>query len=205
MSSFSLEMLATIALSTIIGVLTSYAINKYSQNGSRAEKIADQIKGALQKALFPVLYPHFFDPETALVIFPDQPTPNKADIPHVECSRFAKKRIYPSEKVDVLIQVVDSGFDLVNPAGIKVRDHKDSPLGVVSLGLGFVLTTFHTTTDDRPGAHKMTVELRALGEHTGGIPNQNVQTLSFTIIEPNKERYNEEHHRKSQVERQRTY
>jgi hypothetical protein len=205
MSSFGLEMLGVITLSTIIGVLTSYAINKYSQAGSRAERIADQIKGALQKALFPVLYPSFFNPETALAIFPDQPAPRKTDTPHVDCARFVKKRFYPNEKIDVLIKVVDSGFDLVNPTGIKVRDHKDNSLGVVSLGLGFVLTTFHTTVDDRPGAHKLTVELRDLGEHTGGIPNQNIQTFSFTIVEPKTERYNEEHHRKSQVERQRTY
>jgi hypothetical protein len=203
--SFSVEMLATIILSAIISTLTSYGIIRYAQGDSRAEKIAEQIKIALQRSLFPVLYPHFFDSETSLVILPDQHAPMNADTPHVECARFSKNRFNQNEKMDVLIKVADSGFDLVNPIGIKVRDHKDNALGVVSLGLGFLLTTFYTTPDDRPGAYKLTIELQDLGEHTGGNPNQNVQTLSFTIVDPKKERYNEEHHRKSQIDRQRTY
>jgi hypothetical protein len=176
------SVLANFAVSSAVGAITSWVVSSYYfHKTSRAEQIADQIKAGLQKALVPVLYPRFFDPENSVTVYPNQPPPANTDIPHVEFVLFSKKIIRPGQRTDVLIKLRDSGFDLENPHGVTIRDHKENPLGVVPLGLGYVMATFHTALDDHSGSHSLTVALQDLGEHAKSSPNHNVQTISFPI------------------------
>lgn len=170
-------------ISTLVGVFAGWATTHlYFRKATPAEKIADQIKTGLQKALLPVLYPHYFNHEKALTVHPEQPAPPNTDIPHVEHAVFAEKTVRVNQKADVLIKIKDTGFDLVNPTGVMVRDHKDNRLAVVPIGFGFVQITFHVAANERPGIHRLTVELRDLGHHTRGKPNQNIQSLLFTVV-----------------------
>jgi hypothetical protein len=199
---FAAEQLLILILAAAVGGALGLAVTTYTlRRNTRAERIAHQIKVALQQTLFPVLHPRFFRADVP-VVFPDQSPPRNKDIPHVEYARFERKFVYPNREVDVLIKVADGGFDLPNPAGIAIRDHRDNQLGVVPLGLGFVITTFHTSIDDQPGVRRLTIRLQDRGEHSTVGPNECIQTLPFTIDHSEKERWDEERHRTAVSERQ---
>src|SRR4051812_7850075 len=123
MPSFDWTWLGNLVLSSTIGALASWIVSKYYFHKiSRAEQIADQLKGGLQKALIPILYPRFFDNENVLTVYPKQSTPTNLDIPHVEYATFSSKFIGINQRTDVLIKIKDDGFDLDTPRGVTVRD-----------------------------------------------------------------------------------
>jgi hypothetical protein len=178
-----LDSAVNIIISSVSGAAVSWAISHYYfRKETRAEVIADQIRNGLQRALIPVLYPQYFRQEKRLVVHPTQPIPKNLDVPHVEYAIFADGSIHPGQKVDVLLKVRDLGFDLPNPDGISIRDHRNNALGIIPLGLGYVETTLHTFPEDHPGPNKLTVELQDLGVRTKSVPNKSVVTLGFIIV-----------------------
>jgi hypothetical protein len=178
---------AETVVSTLVGVLAGWgATHYYFMKSSAAERIAEQIKVGLQKALIPILYPHFYNPERAVTVYPEQPPPQNMDVPFVEYAIYGEKVIRSGQAVEVLIKLRDVGSDLDNPHGVTVRDHRGNRLAVVPLGLGFARVTFHTVADERPGPRRLTVDLQDMGDHTRGVPNRNVQSLLFVISQGDK-------------------
>ncbi|MDE2183473.1 MAG: hypothetical protein KGJ78_10680 [Alphaproteobacteria bacterium] len=171
-----------LALNVVISVLSSWAVAAiYFRKETRAEKIGDQIRSGLQKALFPIIYPQFFDDSRALKVHPLQSAPRDKDIPYVEYALFNKRSYRPGERAEVLLKLLDLGFDLLNPDGVTVRDHLGNAVGVVSAGLGYARVAFHIADTVHPGSHDITVQLQDLGEHKKSVPNANVQTLQFVV------------------------
>jgi hypothetical protein len=177
---FSVDLANTIISTLLGGAIGWFIAGYYFHKPSRAEKIVDQVRFGLQKSLFPILYPDFFDPRSSIIVHPEQPAPADKDKPHVDCAFFKDGVINLNQTVEVLIKVMDLGFDLENPQGISIRDHRGNDLHVIPIGLGHVKTEFRTAFDDRLGTHRLTVTLQDTGEHRG-IPNHNVQSLAFTI------------------------
>ncbi|MEP0709483.1 MAG: hypothetical protein ABJL17_16270 [Parvibaculum sp.] len=181
-ANFDLASIASLSLGALIGAATSWAISNYFfHRETRAEQIADQIKVGLQNALFPILYPSFFDPEKALSISPEQPLPEDTDIPHAEYVIFGARSVVSGQKIDVLIKLRDSGFDLVTAVGVSLRDHRGNSIEILPIGLGYVRAAFRTFSDDLVGVHKLTIALKDLGSHSKSGPNKNVQTFKFVI------------------------
>lgn len=171
-----------IGINAVVSVICSWLVaSVYFRKVTRAEQVAEQIRHGLQRALLPTLHPHFFDQERSLSIYPEQNPPGNADIPYVEVARVTPRRVGPGGKLDVLLKLRDSGYDLDNPEGVSVHDHLGRAVGVTSLGLGFCRCTI--PIEDIPASYEgeITIELRDAGLHTRRVPNQNVQTLRFTI------------------------
>lgn len=182
MLDFDLAAFINLVISSIIGVLTGWGISRhYFKKVAPAEIIADQLRSGLQKALMPILYPHFFNKENSFIIHPEQPGPTNKDVPSVEYAVVRGNAIFSNQRVEVLIKVIDLGGDLDNPNGISIRDHKDNHLGVVAIGLGFAHFSFHTS-NDAAGPQRLTVTLQDEGHHVGNRKNRNVQTLPFSVL-----------------------
>lgn len=165
-----------IILNVVISVLCSWAVAAYYfRKETGAEKIGDQIRYALQHALFPVLHSEFFSENASGAVLPEQAIPRNNDIPHVEHVRFNLRDIKQGDTVGILLKVRDLGYNLDNPAGIILRDHEDRPLGIVPLGLGFCRSAAHVADECLPGPHCLTVELRDEAGHS------NVQTIAFLV------------------------
>ena len=168
--------------STMAGIVSAWGLTHYYfKKSSPAERIAAQIKLGLQKALYPLLYPQFFDGARTLTILPEQPQPTDRDVPRVEFAKLVGLTVHCGQEVQMLIKLKDDGFDLDNPRGITVRDHRDNPLAVVPLGFGYIRISFRTADNERFGQHRITVEMIDMGHHTSGTPNRNTQSLVFVI------------------------
>lgn len=182
MDFFSWGALASLVINAVVSVLASWFVASiYFKKVTRAEKIADQIRSGLQKALLPIIHAQFFDGQKSFRVHPHQPPPKNQDIPFVEYALFSEKRFCAGQKIEVLLKLKDTGFDLDNPAGVSVRDHEGRALGVVPIGLGYAKVTLHISSKALPGERELTVDLTDIGEHRNSVPNRNVQTLPFVI------------------------
>lgn len=172
--------IANIAIGGIISAAISIIVsNHYFKKESRSEKISNQVKLGLQKALFPALYPQFFNPETSQIVRPIEPAPRDKDVPFVEYALINHKSIRPGTKVEILIKLRDDGFDLDNPRGVSVRDHHQNSLEVSPLGLGFMRIVLRTPKSDLAGDYHLSVFLKDEGVNNNLVPNTNIQTLVF--------------------------
>lgn len=179
-----METFASIAANAAVSVTCSWIVAAiYFRKVTPAEKISDQIRHGLQRSLFPMLFPRFFDQETALVVAPEQATPANLDVPHVEYIRIDRSTARGGSIADVLMKVRDLGYDLDVPNGIRVKDHRARPVGVVGLGLGFCRFSIPLDVDMGLKLMRITIELADCGEHTKRRPNTNVQTIVFLVGE----------------------
>jgi hypothetical protein len=177
-ASFALN----VSVTAVISVLVSWIVARiYFRKRTPAELIGEQIRRGLQSALMPTLYPQFYDEASSIVIHPQQPAPANKDVPHVDYARLSPRLIRPGAKLDVLMKVLDLGYDLVNPGGIHVRDHRGRKLAVVGVGLGFCKFSVLVAEAEEGGAAEITIDLTDLGSHTKGKPNSNVQSLPFIV------------------------
>lgn len=171
-----------LGLNAIISVLCSWLIASiYFRKVTRAEQVSEQIRHGLQRALIPTLYPQFFDQGQSLSVYPVQDPPTNSDVPYVEVARLTPRIIRPGAKLHVLLKLRDSGYDLDNPAGVLVRDHRGRAVGVTSLGLGFCRCAILIEENPASSEGEITVELQDTGFHSRGVSNHNVQTLRFVI------------------------
>jgi hypothetical protein len=171
-----------VSVTAVISVLVSWIVASiYFKKRTPAELIADQIRHGLQGALIPTLYPQFYNQAGSIVIHPQQPAPTNKDVPHVDHARLSPRFVGPGGRLDVLMKVLDLGYDLVNPSGIYVRDHRGSAVAVVGVGLGFCKFSVLVDDADQGGVAELTIELTDLGSHTKGKPNKNTQSLPIFI------------------------
>lgn len=168
--------------SAVVSVLCSWLIAAvYFKKKSPTERVARQIQKALKQSLIPILYPHFFDQERSIVIYPEQPAPEDQDVPRVEYARVSPRDIFPGTSVEVLLKLIDLGLDLDNPGGVRARDHRGRSAGVVGLGLGFCRFRFVVEETETKAKTQLTIELADKGEHCRGKRNRNVQTFPFIV------------------------
>lgn len=170
-----------VALNAVISVICSLAVaNYYFRKVTPSERIVDQIRYGLQHALFPTLYPHFFDQDRSILVHPEQAVPVNTDMPHVELARISPYPVTTESNVEILLKVRDFGYNLANPEGIKVRDHQGRVTGVVALGLGFCRCIIPIEFAPK-SPMTITIELEDSGEHSRGVPNRNVQTIVIPL------------------------
>jgi len=164
-----------IVLSALIGVITSLAIShRYYLKNSPTKHILDQIKSALPFYLLPLTYKQFYSSEARRVT-PDQSPPDDRDIPYIKYATFTKSDIFEGDYIEVLFRISDTGENLENPSGLKIRDHKNRELAVKFIELGFASVSF--IADKNEGRHEsfLTVTLQDTGSKT------NTQSVKFII------------------------
>ena len=182
MAASVVDSAANIFLNAIISVVCSWVISAYYfRKESRAEKISDQIRNGLQRALLPIIHPQFFDSQSSHTLTPLQPKPKNTDIPHIDYAILSFRPNSNNTRVELMIKILDTGYDLENPEGISIKDHTGGYVGVVSIGLGHCKCTINIGDNPIPGVYEITVEMADSGLHRRATPNRNVQTLPFII------------------------
>ena len=163
---FDLPSLVNLVLSSLIGVATSWWISHlYFKKNSPTQRILDELQKELPNYLLPVIRPQFFT-SNSLKTLPEPGAPTDKDFPHVEYAKFEHRSYSLDQQIQALLKVTDLGYDLENPTGISILDHRQRPLPLQRTGFGFLEIQFISSALSRGEKYFLTISLRDLGGRT---------------------------------------
>lgn len=155
----------------------------YYRKSKPVERMLQSITENLRRTLVRSRFPEFFESKDANILFDRGFQSSRPDTPQVDEVILDRAIIYPGNKVNVLLKVVDMGLNFRNPEGATVKDHHGNSLKVDNVGFGYMRFAFQVKDTDAPASYKISVDLADEDEY-GQPKSRESKQLSFRVNRP---------------------